>query len=41
MDYQSEQRDYCTTAVLRYGFVNVGRALVAPRNGSAALRWPQ
>ena len=30
-----------TTAVLRYGFVNVGRASVAPRNGSAALRWPQ
>ena len=30
-----------TTAVLRYGFVNVGRAPVAPRNGSAALRWPQ
>ena len=29
-----------TTAVLRYGFVNVGRAPVAPRNGSAALRWP-
>ena len=30
-----------TTAVLRYGFVNVGRAPVAPLNGSAALRWPQ
>ena len=26
--------------ILRYGFVNVGRAPVAPRNGSAALRWP-
>ena len=30
-----------TMAVLQYGFVNVGRAPVAPRNGSAALRWPQ
>lgn len=30
-----------TTAVLRYGFVNVGRAPVAPRNRSSALRWPQ
>ena len=30
-----------TTAVLWYDFVNVGRAPVAPRNGSAALRWPQ
>ena len=27
-----------TTAVLRYGFVNVGRAPVVPRNRSAALR---
>ena len=30
-----------TTVVLWYGFVNVGRAPVAPRYGSAALRWPQ
>ena len=30
-----------TTAVLRYGFVNVGRAPVAPRNRSSALRWLQ
>ena len=29
------------TTLLRYSFVNVGRAPVAPRNGSAALRWPQ
>ena len=26
------------TAVLRYGFVNLGRAPVAPRNGLAVLR---
>ena len=29
----------CTTAVLRYGFVNVGRAPFVLRKGSAALRW--
>ena len=36
---RSEQWDYngSTTEVLRYGFVNVGRAPVVPRNGSAAL----
>jgi hypothetical protein len=30
-------RNGTTTAVLRYGFVNVGRAPVATRNGSAAM----
>ena len=28
-------------STLVYDFINVVRAPVAPRNGSAALRWPQ
>ena len=44
MYYRSERCDTVLLPyfyrILQYGFVNVGRAPVEPRNGSTALWWP-